>query len=141
MDTSKLIMGTIVGTIVFFLAGWLIYGMLLANVMESGMTPEGLAVSKAEPNLVLIALSNACWALMYAYIFERWAGIRTWMTGGVAGAILGFLSATAIDLSFLSMTNMFKGFGSIIPDILGSTVLCAIGGAAIGWALGYNRKS
>ncbi len=141
MNTSKLIMGTIVGTIVFFLAGWLIYGILMEKMMDSMLTAEGKAIQKEMPNLVGIAVSNAFWALLYAYIYERWAGIRTWQTGAAAGAVLGFLTAASIDISFLSMTNMYSSISGIVVDILASTLLSAIGGAAIGWALGYNRKN
>lgn len=140
MDTTKLLLGTVVGTIVFFLAGWLIYGMLLMDTMQSALTPEGLAVQK-EPDLVLILASNAVLAFLYSYIFERWAGIRTWMTGATAGATIGFLMALSIDLNFMSMTKMYSGMNGLFMDILASTVLSALGGAAIGWVLGYNRKS
>lgn len=139
MDTTKVILGTVVGTIVLFLAGWLVYGILLADMMKESLTPEGLAVQK-EPDLVLILISNLVMALLYTYIFERWANIRTWQTGAVAAGTIGILIATSIDLSFMSMTKMYTGMNGMFVDILASTAMSALAGAAIGFTLGYNRK-
>lgn len=139
MDTTKLLIGTVVGTIVNFFAGWLIYGMVVVKMMENGMTEAGKAASH-EPDIMMIGLGCLATGFLIAYIYERWAGIRTWMTGATAGALLGALLSLIMNFNIGSMFHLFDGYSSMLIDMVANAVLCALTGAAVGWALGYNRK-
>jgi hypothetical protein len=139
MNTTKLLLGTLVGTVVYFFGGWLIWGIILKDMMGNMYTAAAMALNKPEPDLMMIALSCLVGAFLMTYIFERWAGIRTLATGAVAGAIISGLMALSYDLGFLAMTNMFNSPSSILVDVLANAVSGALGGAAIGWMLGYNR--
>lgn len=97
-------------------------------------------LNKAEPDLILIALSCLVGAFLLAYIFEKWAGIRTLAAGAMAGAIISGLMTLSYDLGFLAMTNMFSSPSGIVTDVLVSAVSGAIGGGSIGWMLGFNRS-
>ncbi len=137
MNQTKLIVGTFVGSIANFLGGWVIFGMLLMKTMESNMVS---GVSKTEPNLLGIFASGLVYSFLMAYIFERWAGIRSLQSGAVAGAIITALAVLSFDLGLFSMANWFTSFTGVIVDVIANTVLGALTGAAIGWFSGYNRK-
>ncbi len=140
MNYAKLCIATILGAVVSFLSGWLFYGILLRDMMTKAMTPEAAAVNKPEPNLVGIFISNLIYALLIAYIFERWAKIRTFMGGAMGGALIGLLFAASVDVSFWAMLNMYNDFSFIFIDIAVNAIMGAILGGAIGWYLGFNRK-
>lgn len=137
MNQTKLLVGTLVGSIANFLGGWIIFGMLLMKTMESNMVS---GVSKTEPNLLGIFASGLIYSFLMTYIFERWAGIRTLQAGAVAGAIISALASLSFDISLFSMANWFTSFSGVVVDVIANTANGALAGAAIGWFLGYNRK-
>lgn len=140
MNTSKLLIASIIGAIVNFLGGWVIYGMLLEKIMKENMTPEAQTLHKTEPNLAGIFVAGLIMSLLFAYIFEKYANIRTLVGGAVLGAIMGALITLSIDIQFWSMLTIFSSMNAILFDLIGGTVLSALVGAAIGWFLGFNRK-
>ncbi len=142
MNVTKLLLATLVGAVVNFLAGWLIYGMLLMDTMKNGMTEAAKAVMKGpgEEIIPLYFVSSVFAALMLAYIYERWAGIRTMVAGATAGTVIFMLMALNIDLGFMAGMNMFNGNSMLIVDVLVYGVFGALTGGAVGWMLGYNRN-
>lgn len=77
--TKQLFLSGIAGFVVYFLLGWLAYGILF--------TEE----TTGEESMLFIALGCLFYAFLYATIFTRWANISTFSTGLKAGAILGLL--------------------------------------------------
>ncbi len=140
MNYTKFLVASLLGAVVAFLAGWLIYGILLRDMMSKAMTAAAAAVNKAEPNIAGLFVSNLMYAILIAYIFENWAKIRTFMGGAIGGGIIGLLIAASMDISFWSMLNMYQDASVIFFDVAANTVLSAITGGVIGWYLGFNRK-
>lgn len=134
---NRVLLAALAGGVAMFFGGWVIFGMLLMNTMNE-MNP-GMAASSKEPMVMwALALSNIIWALFYALIFDRWAGISTLKSGAIAGAWMTAMIGLAFDLSLFSMTNMITLNWAIL-DILPNAVLGAVSGAVIGWVLGYKR--
>lgn len=136
---NRVLLSALAGGVAMFLAGWVVYGMLLMDTMKN-LNPGSAAVAKDPPELGGIAVSNILWGLFLALVFERWAKISTWQAGAIAGAWTSALLSASIDLSYLSMTTMFSPAG-VVVDVLAGTVLGAVGGAVVGWALGYKRAA
>ena len=117
------------GGIAYFLLGWLVYGMLLADFMASNYN-QCTNRPDAEMIWCSLILSN----LIYAYFLTmilKWTGAKSLIDGLKIGALVGLLFAATIDLSFYSMTTMFSNFGTLIVDLIVSTVLTAIMGIVI----------
>ncbi len=140
MNTQRLLIATLVGGLAYFLAGWLLYGFLFKNQVDNFWTPAAKALEKPQPDMPVLILSCLVGALLLTFIFERWANIRTWKTGAIAGAIIVGLVTLNFDLSIVSMTTFMTGIGAAIIDSVLGAVLGAITGAAVGFALGYNRS-
>ena len=138
---TRLLAAAVAGGIAFFVLGFLIYGLLLENsVMKPNMnTYPGLM--NETPVWVPLILANFVSALLLAYIFEKWAGIRTFAGGAQGGAIVWFLIALSFQLMFLAFMNLHKNYIPVVADIIGSTVMGAIGGGVIGLVLGMLNKS
>ncbi len=137
---TRLLAAAVAGGITFFVLGFLIYGLLLENsVMKPNMnTYPGLM--NEVPVWVPLVLSNFVSALLLAYIFEKWAGIRTFAGGFQAGAIVWFLIALSFQLLFLAFMNLHKNYIPVVADIIGSTVMGAIAGGVIAQVLGMMNK-
>ena len=139
MITKKVLIGSVVGGIAYFLLGWIIYGILMKDYCAANFGQEGM---RAEADMVLWAmgLANIAAAMLMALIFS-WANINSLLSGARVGAIIGFLTAVSIDLSMYAMTTMFKNWSGLIVDIIVGTAMAAIVGAIIIWAMNLGSKS
>ncbi len=125
----KILKGTVLGGIAFFLLGWLIYGILLMDFMAANMNscmnmPEGKMVWWA------MILSNLISALLLTLVL-KWSGARKILDGLKTGALFGLLYGATIDLGYWSMTTMFKNLGIMLADIGVTTVYWALVGLII----------
>ena len=137
---ARILAATVAGGVAFFILGFVIYGLILdPMVMKPNMnTYPGLMIDP--PVWVPLVLANMVSALLLAYIFEKWAGIRTFMGGLQGGAVVFFLIALSFQLMFAAFMNLAKNYTPAIADVLGSTVMGALGGGVIGAVLGMMSK-
>ena len=88
MDSKKRIMATLAGFVVFFLLGWLLYGMLL---MDFFMNNAGSAtgVMRADTEMVwwALILGNVFQAYLLVYILGKWANVTSFSAGLQAGGL------------------------------------------------------
>lgn len=136
---TRVLLAALAGGVAAFLLGWLLYGMLLMDIMRS-INPQVAGYEKDPPMLLGIFLSNVVWALFLAMIFNRWANINTWRSGAMAGAWMSALIALSIDLYFLAATNVMS-FNGMLLDVVSNVVMGAAIGAVVGWALGFRQTA
>ena len=136
---TRVLLAALAGGVGAFLLGWLLYGFLLMDLMNS-VNPQVPGYVKDPPMLLGIFLSNVVWALLFALIFTRWAGINTWKAGAIAGAWMSVLIAISIDLYFLAATNVMSVNGMLL-DIVANLIMGAAVGAVVGWALGFRQTA
>jgi len=131
MKTKKILVAGIAGGVLFFLMGWLIYGIILANY-AAGQGNSEFMRPMSEMKWWALIISNLCCGFLFAFIFD-WSKIRSLSSGAAKGAILGLLLAIATDLGLYSMYTMFSGFAPVIVDIVSSVVMFTMTGALVGW--------
>ncbi len=138
---TKLILSTLAGTVVSYLLGWLIYGVLLASFMTNNTVHyDGLIKPMDGSFMILVLLSNLVLVFLVAFIFQRWGKFEKWLQGLTAGMFLGFCIALWYDLYLIASMNLFN-FSSMIVDVIANTVLVGITGAVVAWVLGYKSKT
>ena len=138
---TRILAATIAGGVAFFLLGFLIFGLFLGpTVLLPNVNPDAAKVLNETPVWAPLVLSNLALALLLAYIFEALAGIRTFVAGLKAGAIILFLMDLYIQLSFLAFMKMHNSYTPVIADIIGTTVMGAIAGGVVGAVLGMMKK-
>ncbi len=138
MKTSKLLLGGITGGVVFFLLGWLIFGLLLAN-----FTAENYNQSVMRPMEEMIwwgmILSNLAFGFLVAIVFN-WSNTKGAMNGAKVAGILGLVISIGIDSSLYAQSNMFPNFSIAIVDIIATTVMAAISGALVALVMGMGKQ-
>jgi hypothetical protein len=131
-NSKKFLLSGLAGGIVSFFVGFLIYGILLAKLME---TNSGTATNVMRgPNDMVywsIMLGSLFMGLTLAYIFEL-AKIKTMGTGFIVGAIAGLLIIAGHDFTSYGTSNLFN-LNGLFVDLIASTIMQAITGAAIGF--------
>lgn len=133
MDIKKLAVGGIVGGILFFFLGWLLYGMLLMDFMNSHPGVVS-GYNKETPDWLYLIIGNLLAGLAMAYIFIK-ANINTLMGGLIMAAVVGLLIAASYDCSIYATTNLFSK-KLMLADVLASTVIWAVSGAIVGMLMG-----
>lgn len=136
MDAKKRILATLAGFVVFFLLGWLFYGMLL---MDFYATNSGSAtgIMREETDMVWWALivGNLLQAYLLVYIFGKWANINSFGGGFQAGLIIGLILGFATNLSMYGTMNIINLTVALVDPFVAG-VMMAITGGVIGWVLG-----
>lgn len=136
---TKVLVAALVGGVVAFLLGWVIFGMALMGYYEANMVHyEGLMKGEGEMNLILMFCSNFVFSLVLAYAAHR-MGVSDLKGGMMTGAVIGFLFYLSVDLGFLAMMNMFANTTMVVVDLLANTIWSACIGAAIGFMLGRGK--
>jgi hypothetical protein len=131
----RVLAAAVAGMVVFFLLGWLVWGILLADFMKSH-TVEYKGLMRDMPEFIPLVIANLSWAALIAFVFEQWAGIRTFVGGLRGGAIIMFFISLGGDLMSMAMMNLFSGYTALIVDVIAATVVGAITGGVIGLVLG-----
>jgi len=135
----KILKGTIFGGVVYFLLGWLVYGILLAdfsltNYNQCSMRPQTDMIWWA------MILSNLVYAL-FLTLMLKWSGASGWLDGLKTGALFGLLFGVAIDLSFYSMTTLFNSISAMLVDIVVTTAMAAVLGTVIVLVWGKGKTA
>jgi uncharacterized membrane protein len=140
MNTNKFILAGIAGGIVFFLLGYLSYGMLLMDFFTNHAGPaKGVGRDPNHMLFLYLILGNILYGFLLTYVFSK-AGIANVGKGLVAGGIIGFLNSASYDcVSFA--TTWVQSRTSVAADVITFTVLSAITGAVIGWIAGSGKKA
>ena len=148
MRNNKFFLAAIVGTVLFFILGWLVYGMLImqymGNHLSSAVRSSNFAVYKGPAEMGAISfmalfLGNLATGFLYASILT-WSNVRTAAGGAKMAAAVGFLTSMSIDFVMYGTSNIYT-LHSILADVVAWTIITAITGGVIGMILGKGKTT
>jgi len=125
---KSIIYSTITGTIVYFLLGWLFYGILFTELYPS----------EENQSMLYIFLGCLFYVLVFSIIFGKWASITTFKRGALAGALLGFLYAVSMNF-FMSSSSCQLDIERFITDVIIATISSAIMGGVVAVTIGKTK--
>lgn len=135
----KILLATLVGTVSYFLIGWLVFEGLLGKYMSANTTQiEGFKKSPEESSMALLVVSCAAYALLLAIIMGRWAQVHSFKEGAILGSIVGILIAVMTDTYWFSTSNFYHGAAPVLADVAAAGLTVGVMGGVIGWVLGYK---
>jgi hypothetical protein len=135
MNSQKFIVGGLVGAIVYFLLGYVFYGLLLKSFFDS----NGMAVNMDAMIWWAMIVSNLAAGFLFAYILSK-ANVSTLAGGAAVGFTVGLLMSLSFDLAMYAIGHGMELKG-IAADVAVSAVLASITGAVIAWAMGMSKKT
>ena len=140
MDIKKLLMGGIVGGILYFGLGYLVYGNLLMNFMKDHPgTATGVDRAMEDFDFLYLAIGNLAMGFLLAYVFVK-SNVTSLAGGLVTGGIIGALVSVAYDCMIYGTTNVISKT-AMAADVAATTVICAIIGAVVGMIMGMGKKT
>jgi hypothetical protein len=138
MSTNKILIGGLIGGVVLFIAGFVLYGMAFSGFFEAN-AGSATGVGRPDEEMVFWALivGNLAGGLLLAIIYGRWANISTLKTGFIAGAVIGLLMGISMDFVMYATTNMSNLTAALVDPLI-MAVMWGLGGASVGWFFGRD---
>jgi len=124
MDFKKLIISSLAGGLVYFMLGYLFYGVLFTNIYPPS----------DNENLLLVFLGCLTFCILLAYVFLQWAQISDPVSGAKSGAIIGLLYGASMN--FFMYSSQVPNYTNMITDIVVNGIMGAIAGAVIAFVIG-----
>ncbi len=128
--SQRTVLAALAGAVTLFVLGYLTYVVLLA-----GFFAANGATALGQPVFWAIFLGELAFGFLLAYIFSRWAAIKTFAGGFQGGAVIGILLALGFGLI------QFGAFGNItltavVADAVISLIRYGLAGGVVGLVLG-----
>ena len=140
MNANKFLLAGIAGAVVFFLLGYLTYGMLLADFMKTHAgSAMGVGKDPKDFSFAILFLGNLLYGFLISYIFGK-AGITSPGSGFAVGFIIGLLTSASYDCINYATTNLTTG-ANMAADIITFAVMTGISGVAVAWVRGMGKKA
>jgi hypothetical protein len=138
MNSQKFIVGGIVGGIVFFLLGWLIYGMLLKDFMATNFS----SAMRADADTIwwALILGQLAGGFLLAYVIGK-AGATSAAAGAGVGFIVGLLVCLSYDLTIYGVSTSITSLKGLAADVAASALMGAVVGGVVGWVMGMSKKT
>lgn len=137
MDTKKFVLGTLAGGVAYFLFGFIVYAILLEDFFASH-TVSGIMKSDTEMKYYPLIAGDLAHAALLTYIFLKWANIKTFSSGVIGGAVIGFLMAAGFDLVSYDTSKTMSMIGTLV-DIAVYTIMTSLVGGIVGAVLGIGK--
>jgi hypothetical protein len=144
MKNNKFFLAAIVGSAVFFLLGYLVFGMLLTNFLHdnSGLAKDVLDKFNRpmnEFNWGAMVLAHLAGGFMFATV-AMWANARSLGAGLKVGAIIAFLMAVQVNCLFYGTSNLYS-ITSLCTHIIAITVILSITTGIMAMILGTGKTN
>ena len=135
----RVVAAAVAGAIVLAVLEGVTYGLVLPGFIDANRI-EYPGLIKDTPDPVAYALFNLVWSSLLAVFFDKWAGIRTFAAGALAGAVIMVAVVLGINFGYLAFFNLLKNSVVVIPvKLIAMAITGAIAGGLIAVILGKSR--
>jgi uncharacterized membrane protein len=130
MSTKQWVLGTIVGAVVIYAVGYLIFTVLLGDYYAAN-SGSASGVMRDSQIVWALAVGALAYAALILYAMRPQAGSANAVSSMKVGAIVGFLLWACADFSLYGITNM-SNLAVTIVDPVAELVRGGIAGAVLG---------
>ena len=129
MDAKRLMVGTLVGGVVLYAVGYVIFTRAFADFYAAN-AGSATGVDRGGDLFWALALANLSYAALVMFAIANRGGSLSIGEGTIVGAIVGFLMWFTADFVFYSSTNIANLTRTVVDPLL-EIVHGGFGGAAI----------
>jgi hypothetical protein len=134
MNIKRLVIGSVVGTVVLYFVGMLIWVVLFADFFDAN-AGTAMGVDREAMILWSVVLGTLCYAVLLTLGLEV-SGKKGIGGGLLVGAVVGALIWGTADFIFYGISNLNTLTGAV-ADVVLEGVRGAIGGAVVALVLGF----
>ncbi|MFM7839254.1 MAG: DUF2177 family protein [Chitinophagaceae bacterium] len=139
MNTNKLIIGGLLGTVAYFIVNMVVWLTFYNNILTTH-TLSGIMKSDEEANLPVLIVATLAYGFLLSYVITSKSGMNL-SKGFVTGTVIGLLVNATFDLTFYASSKIFKGYKIVLLDIVLYAFVSGIAGAVIGWQAHRSKSS
>lgn len=126
MTLQRIAIGTVVGGIVFFFVGYLVFGIVFADFF-AGNAGSATGVTKDPLDFVSLMIGQLAWGAMLTLILG-WSSASSVAQGVRVGAVTGLLFMLGMDFTMFATTNVQNLTATVVDPILAAVVFAIAGG-------------
>jgi len=125
----KILRGTVLGGLTYFILGWLIYGIVLNAFMQNNFNQ---CAARPEDAMIWWAMIVASLVLAhFLTLVLKWTNAKGILNGLKTGGLFGLLFGISVDLSNYSMSTTFNNLSAVIADVFAWVIIQAPVGMVI----------
>lgn len=137
MSAGRFLTATVVGGVVLFVMGYVIWGLAFMGFFESHMGSAS-GVMKEPMNFPMLILGQLALAALLTLMVGSWARVSGFGPAFRVGAVAGLLMSLGYDLTQYATTNLMDLTATLVDPILG-IVWMGLGAGAIGVLLARGQ--
>jgi hypothetical protein len=134
MNIKLSLTGTVVGAIVLYATGYLIFDLVFANFYRTN-AGSATGVDRGGQLVWAMSVANLAYGALITFAIGNRIGTLSMAGGAKIGAIVGFLLWCTVDFVYYSTTNIANLTRTVVDPLL-EFVHGGIGGAVIAVVLG-----
>ena len=138
MNSQKFLVGGIVGGVLYFLLGWVVYGMLMKDFFAANLNAPGTMRADADMIWWALIVGQLAGGFLLAYIIGK-ANAASAGGGAAVGFVVGLLVGISFDFTMYGTSTILVSLKGIGADVAVFAVMSAIAGAGAGWAMSTRK--
>lgn len=136
MKSSKFLAAGIIAGVIYFLMGYLLYGVLFKSFFDQ----NGMAADMSKFAWWAMILSTVAAGFLTAYVLNL-AGTTTMGKGFAIGLIVGLLMEFSFDLGMYGTGQSLMDSSAMALDVVISAITAGLAGAVVGMVYGSGKKA
>jgi hypothetical protein len=129
---KKIFITTVIGTIAYYLFGWLVFDFILGNYINLNTTQlTGFKKTEEQFSMLLLIVSCTAYACLLSFILVYLLNIKQLIKAFMIGSTVGILVAIMTDSYWFATSHFYSNYTVMFLDILAAGISVGVLGLVI----------
>ena len=129
---KKIFITTVIGTIAYYLFGWLVFDFILGNYTNLNTTQlTGFKKTEEQFSMLLLIVSCTAYACLLSFILVYLLNIKQLIKAFMIGSTVGILVAIMTDSYWFATSHFYSNYTVMFLDILAAGISVGVLGLVI----------
>ena len=129
---KKIFISTVIGTIAYYLFGWLVFDFILGNYTNLNTTQlTGFKKTEEQFSMLLLIVSCTAYACLLSFILVYLLNIKQLIKAFMIGSTVGILVAIMTDSYWFATSHFYSNYTVMFLDILAAGISVGVLGLVI----------
>lgn len=129
---KKIFITTVIGTIAYYLFGWLVFDFILGNYTNLNTTQlTGFKKTGEQFSMLLLIVSCTAYACLLSFILVYLLNIKQLIKAFMIGSTVGILVAIMTDSYWFATSHFYSNYTVMFLDILAAGISVGVLGLVI----------